>query len=337
MSPAGLWAAASAPAKTNLALHVGEPGPDGFHPVETLFIAVDLHETVTTAINPHVTRHGSGVLVSVAPAPGSEYADMIQSGAAKLADIPLDESNLAVRAALAVCVAHDCNPGIELRIDKAVPVAGGMGGGSADAAAALVAVDALLAQHLDRPRLGRDRLMDIGSELGADVPFMVLGGLAEGRGKGNDLRTVQTGKQLHVVFVPQDQGLSTPAVFRQWDRAHRATADLGDAQAPDPLNRTLVQAAAVGDAAGVATWVRNDLQPPAIELLPELAALLNHGVDLGALAGWVSGSGPTVCFLAKSAEDADNLVDGLRREHRHAFSTTGPVEGAQLIPEWGTI
>ncbi|MEX3509997.1 4-(cytidine 5'-diphospho)-2-C-methyl-D-erythritol kinase [Kocuria carniphila] len=337
MSPAGLRASASAPAKTNLALHVGDPTPDGYHPLETLFIAVDVRETVTASINTHVARRGSGVMVTVSPAPGSEYAEMIQSGTARLSDIPLDDSNLAVRAALAVSEAHGDNPGIELRIDKAVPVAGGMGGGSADAAAALVAVDALLAKHLDQPRLGRHRLMNIGSTLGADVPFMILGGLAEGRGKGDDLRTVETDDQLHLVFVPQDQGLATPAVFRQWDHAHRVHTAHRSQRAPDPLNPALVRAAAIGDAPGVATWVRNDLQSPALELLPELAALLNHGVDLGALAGWVSGSGPTVCFLAESAEAAEDLVNGLRREHRHAFSTTGPVVGAQLIPEWGTI
>lgn len=337
MSPAGLRASASAPAKTNLALHVGDPTPDGYHPLETLFIAVDVRETVTASINTHVARRGSGVMVTVSPAPGSEYAEMIQSGTARLSDIPLDDSNLAVRAALAVSEAHGDNPGIELRIDKAVPVAGGMGGGSADAAAALMAVDALLAKHLDQPRLGRHRLMNIGSTLGADVPFMILGGLAEGRGKGDDLRTVETDDQLHLVFVPQDQGLATPAVFRQWDHAHRVHTAHRSQRAPDPLNPALVRAAAIGDAPGVATWVRNDLQSPALELLPELATLLNHGVDLGALAGWVSGSGPTVCFLAESAEAAENLVNGLRREHRHAFSTTGPVVGAQLIPEWGTI
>ncbi|PZP28156.1 MAG: 4-(cytidine 5'-diphospho)-2-C-methyl-D-erythritol kinase [Kocuria rhizophila] len=337
MSPAGLRASASAPAKTNLALHVGDPTPDGYHPLETLFIAVDVRETVTASINTHVARRGSGVMVTVSPAPGSEYAEMIQSGTARLSDIPLDDSNLAVRAALAVSEAHGDNPGIELRIDKAVPVAGGMGGGSADAAAALVAVDALLAKHLDQPRLGRHRLMNIGSTLGADVPFMILGGLAEGRGKGDDLRTVETDDQLHLVFVPQDQGLATPAVFRQWDHAHRVHTAHRSQRAPDPLNPALVRAAAIGDAPGVATWVRNDLQSPALELLPELATLLNHGVDLGALAGWVSGSGPTACFLAESAEAAENLVNGLRREHRHAFSTTGPVVGAQLIPEWGTI
>lgn len=337
MSPAGLRASASAPAKTNLALHVGDPTPDGYHPLETLFIAVDVRETVTASINTHVARRGSGVMVTVSPAPGSEYAEMIQSGTARLSDIPLDDSNLAVRAALAVSEAHGDNPGIELRIDKAVPVAGGMGGGSADAAAALVAVDALLAKHLDQPRLGRHRLMNIGSTLGADVPFMILGGLAEGRGKGDDLRTVETDDQLHLVFVPQDQGLATPAVFRQWDHAHRVHTAHRSQRAPDPLNPALVRAAAIGDAPGVATWVRNDLQSPALELLPELATLLNHGVDLGALAGWVSGSGPTVCFLAESAEAAENLVNGLRRERRHAFSTTGPVVGAQLIPEWGTI
>ena len=108
MNPAGLRASASAPAKTNLALHVGDSGSDGYHPLETLFIAVDVHEIVTASINSHVTRRGSGVVVSVSPAPGSEYAEMIQSGAATLSDIPLDESNLAVRAALAVCAAHDC-------------------------------------------------------------------------------------------------------------------------------------------------------------------------------------------------------------------------------------
>lgn len=337
MSPAGLRASASAPAKTNLALHVGDPTQDGYHPLETLFIAVDVRETVTAAINTHVARRGSGVVVTVSPAPGSEYAEMVQSGTARLSDIPLDDSNLAVRAALAVCAAHGGNPGIELRIDKAVPVAGGMGGGSADAAAALVAVDALLATHFDQPRLGHDLLMELGADLGADVPFMILGGLAEGRGKGDVLRSVEAANQLHLVFVPQDQGLSTPAVFRQWDHAHRGSTAQKPQRTPDPLNPALVRAAALGDAADVATWVRNDLQSPAMELLPELATLLNHGVELGALAGWVSGSGPTVCFLAESADSADILVNGLRREHRHAFSTTGPVEGAQLIPEWGTI
>ncbi|GAA2118138.1 4-(cytidine 5'-diphospho)-2-C-methyl-D-erythritol kinase [Kocuria atrinae] len=337
MSPVGLRASATAPAKTNLALHVGDPTPDGYHPLETLFIAVDVRETVTAAINTHVARRGSGVAVTVSPAPGSEYAEMIQSGAARLSDIPLDDSNLAVRAALAVCAAHGGNPGIELRIDKAVPVAGGMGGGSADAAAALVAVDALLAKHLDQPRLGNHRLMSLGADLGADVPFMNLGGMAEGRGKGDDLRAVESTNQLHLVFVPQDQGLSTPAVFREWDRASRGTQVQVASAQPNPLNPALVRAAAAGDAPGVATWVRNDLQSPALELLPELATLLNHGVDLGALAGWISGSGPTVCFLAESADAAEDLVKGLRREHRHAFSTSGPVEGAQLIPEWGTI
>lgn len=337
MNPPTLMASATAPAKTNLALHVGAPTPDGYHPLETLFIAVDVRETVTASVNAHVARRGSGVVVTVSAAPGSEYAEMIQSGAAQLSDIPLDDSNLAVRATLAVCEAHGSNPGIELRIDKAVPVAGGMGGGSADAAAALVASDALLARYLNRPRLGRERLMRIAAGQGADVPFMVLGGLAEGVGKGDDLRPIESANPLHLVFVPQDQGLSTPAVFRQWDLGHRGGAAGSESHAPDPLNSALERAAAAGDAAGVATWVRNDLQAPAIELFPELASLLNHGVDLGALAGWVSGSGPTVCFLAESADDAERLANGLRREHRHAFSTVGPVEGAQLIPEWGTI
>ena len=325
MTSAPRWVTASAPAKTNLLLHVGSPTPDGYHPLETLFVAVDLRETVTAALDPALV--GTGVPVTVEPAPGSEYARMVEQGAARLSDIPLDGQNLAVRAALSVRdVVGVPVPGLTLHVRKAVPVAGGMGGGSADAAAALVAVNELLAEHLGTAPLTPGKLSRLGAGLGADVPFMLLGGAALGRGTGTELEPVPTSAQLHLVFVPQDRGLSTPAVYRRWDDAH----DLPGTGAPDPVPAQALAALDPADPEALAALVRNDLQAPAVELLPALADVLDHGAKLGALAGWVSGSGPTVCFLAHSADAAEHLVRALSHEGRRALATAAPVPGARL-------
>ena len=340
---------ASAPAKTNLALHVGPAAPDGYHPLETLFAAVAVRETVTATLAaegaggaPSSTGTAGDPTVTVSPAPGSEYARMIEAGSARLEDVPTDGSNLAVRAARAVCARHDCPPQIAARITlhigKAVPVAGGMGGGSADAAAALVAADALLSHVLGTEPLGRTGLRELAVSLGADVPFLVLGGLAVGRGTGTRLEPVPAPGSLHLVFVPQHRGLSTPAVYRAWDAHHASRhgptgtgTDRPDLHGPRPLDPALVGAAAAGDARSLAPLVRNDLQAPAVGLLPELATVLAVGTELGALAGWVSGSGPTVCFLAGNARHAQQLVVGLRPRHPHAFATTAPAPGAVVI------
>lgn len=325
MTAAPRWVTASAPAKTNLLLHVGRPTPDGYHPLETLFVAVDLRETVTATLDSALA--GTGVSITVEPAPGSEYARMVEQGAARLSDIPLDERNLAVRAARAVCDALGItDPGLALHVRKAVPVAGGMGGGSADAAAALVAVNELLAEHLGTAPLTPGELSRLGAGLGADVPFMLLGGAALGRGTGTELEPVPTSAQLHLVFVPQDQGLSTPAVYRRWDDAH----DLPGTGAPDPVPAQALAALDPADPEALAALVRNDLQAPALELLPALADVLDHGVELGALAGWVSGSGPTVCFLARSADAAEQLVRAFSREGHRALATAAPVPGARV-------
>ncbi|MDO4919625.1 4-(cytidine 5'-diphospho)-2-C-methyl-D-erythritol kinase [Kocuria sp.] len=338
---------ASAPAKTNLVLHVGTPTPDGYHPLETLFLAVDLRETVAVSAG----RPGSGTTVTVEPAPGSGYARMVESGAARLADIPLDATNLAVRAARAVCEARGVAAAdLALRIGKAVPVAGGMGGGSADAAAALVAVDALLARESGTAASSAAELARLGAGLGADVPFMLLGGAAIGRGTGTELEPVAAADALHLVFVPQDRGLSTPAVYRAWDTAHKvglpgadahgveADADdatfgaqsVGTAAGPDPVPAGALAALAAGDPHALATRIRNDLQAPAVELLPALRAVLALGTSRGALSGWVSGSGPTVCFLADSADAAARLAAELTGEGHHALAVTGPVPGARV-------
>lgn len=326
MTVAPRWVTASAPAKTNLLLHVGSPTPDGYHPLETLFLAVDLRETVTATLDP-ARDAGEGVAVTVEPAPGSGYARMVAEGAARLSDIPLDARNLAVRAARAVCDAVGASEsGLSLHIRKAVPVAGGMGGGSADAAAALVAVNDLVARHLGIPELAPEELRRLGAELGADVPFMLLGGAAVGRGTGTELQPVPTDGLLHLVFAPQDRGLSTPAVYRRWDAAH----GLSGTGAPDPVSPRALAALDPADPGALAALVRNDLEAPALHLLPELADVLEHGARLGALTGWVSGSGPTVCFLAPTDDAARQLADALAREGRLALPVNGPAPGARV-------
>ncbi|CAL8896960.1 4-(cytidine 5'-diphospho)-2-C-methyl-D-erythritol kinase [Kocuria varians] len=331
---------ASAPAKTNLSLHVGSPTPDGYHPLETLFLALDLRETVTATLEPALARRGNGITVSVAAEAGSAYERMVEDGSARLSDIPLDGSNLVVRAALAVCEALAVPvPGIALSISKAVPVAGGMGGGSADAAAALLAVNHLVAEHAGVAPLSGQDLHRIAATLGADVPFMLLGGAAIGRGTGTELESVPAPAPLHLVVVPQDQGLSTPAVYRQWDEAHTVVnaeaaphggAPTRSGVVPDPVPADVLEALAAGDVDELAARVRNDLQAPAIRLLPELETLLDHGVELGAVMGWVSGSGPTVCFLVRSADAARRLVADFDREQRRAIAVTGPATGAGI-------
>ena len=156
----------------------------------------------------------------------------------------------------------------------------------------------------DSAPLTPGELSRLGARLGADVPFMLLGGAALGRGTGTELEPVPTSAQLHLVFVPQDRGLSTPAVYRRWDAAYDLTAH----GAPDPVPAQALAALDPADPEALASLVRNDLQPPAVDLLPALAGVLDHGMELGALTGWVSGSGPTVCFLARSADTAGQLL-----------------------------
>lgn len=371
MSALGSAVTISAAAKTNLALHVGQPREDGYHPLETLFLALDLRDSVTARMSPDSLRQKGGITVSVAAATGTEFQAMVESGLVSLKDIPVDDSNLAVRAAQAVCDEYGLNPGLELHISKAIPVAGGMGGGSADAAAALVAVNQVLAQLRGEQELPLETLARLAAGLGADVPFMLHGGLAVGRDSGIDLEPLETSGQLHLVVVPQVRGLSTPAVFRRWDQsqgiadcrldrsaehhpgsaktrttttkhgpktveatvaATGAPSEIGCncSNEPDPLPRELLSAAAAGDAMSLAPLIRNDLQAPAIELFPELAQLLDTGAQRGALAGWVSGSGPTVCFLASDARHAAELAQELRADHHHAIAVCGPVPGTRV-------
>ena len=299
---------ARAPAKVNLLLEVGPATPDGYHGLATVFHAVSLFdEVVATESDPGDDADGIAV---TAEGPGAR-------------DVPLDESNLAVRAALLLSSYADDHEPLRLHIRKGIPVAGGMAGGSADAAATLVACEALW-----QTGVGRRRLVEIAAEVGSDVPFALLGGTAVGSGRGERLTPALARGDYHWVVALAGRGLSTPRVYAELDRL-RSGRVLPEPRVPDRM----MQALRRGDPETVGALLSNDLQPAAVSLLPDLERTLAVGTEYGALGGVVSGSGPTVVFLARDTEHALDLsvaltASGAATEVRRA---RGPVPGARIV------
>ncbi|MEV6754736.1 4-(cytidine 5'-diphospho)-2-C-methyl-D-erythritol kinase [Streptomyces sp. NPDC051214] len=288
------------PAKVNVQLAVGAARPDGFHDLANVFLAVGLYDdvTVTPAQELRITCSG----------PGAEQ-------------VPLDRTNLAARAAELLAARHGRSAGVHIHIAKDIPVAGGMAGGSADGAGALVACDALWGTEASR-----DELLDICAELGSDVPFSLVGGAALGTGRGEKLETLEVGGTFHWVFAVADGGLSTPAVYREFDRL------TPDAPAPQ-ASPALLDALRAGDAEALAGAVSNDLQPAALSLFPSLVDTLAAGTGAGALAALVSGSGPTTAFLAADAESARRIAGALTASGtcRTARVAGSPAPGATIL------
>ncbi|MFF5565896.1 4-(cytidine 5'-diphospho)-2-C-methyl-D-erythritol kinase [Streptomyces sp. NPDC012623] len=290
------------PAKVNVQLAVGAARPDGFHDLANVFLAVGLHDeiTVTPADELRVTCAG--------PDAGQ---------------VPLDRTNLAARAAVALAERHGIDPRVHLHIDKDIPVAGGMAGGSADGAGALLACDALWSLNSTR-----DELLGICAELGSDVPFSLIGGAALGTGRGEVLTPLDVGGDFHWVFAVADGGLSTPTVFREFDRL-TAHTDVP----PPAADPALLDALRTGDALALAAALSNDLQPAALALRPALSRTLAAGTDAGALAALVSGSGPTTAFLVKTPGDAERVARALLASGtcRTARTATSPAAGATVV------
>ncbi|MFC7458428.1 4-(cytidine 5'-diphospho)-2-C-methyl-D-erythritol kinase [Brachybacterium sp. GCM10030267] len=296
-----------APGKINLSLAVGALDDRGYHRLATLFQAVDLYETVT------VTRSADLRLEVDAEVPG---------------EVPLDSSNLALRAAELLRSEYDLDEGAALHIRKQVPVAGGMGGGSADAAAVLVALDRLWGLGL-----GSERLRQLGSRLGADVPFAMLGHTALGRGNGGDLTTVLThGDWTWLLAVPGGH-LSTPEVYRRHDELALAR---GRALAEHPeLDERQLQALSSGDAQLLGQTLHNDLQPAAFALHPGLEPLVEHAEQAGALGALVSGSGPTVAVLVADEDQAHSVASLLTADGvvESCLAARGSAPGASVLEE----
>ena len=302
-----------APGKINVSLRVGPPREDGYHSVASVYLAVSLYEEITA------TATDDGAITVTVDGQGSLNLPM--------EEIPLDASNLAARAAALLAELSEKSTGVHLNITKRVPIAGGMGGGSADAAAALLACDALW-----NSGFSRDELAKIAIDLGADVPFALIGGTAVGIGVGEQLTPAISKTPLHWVLVPSAFGLSTPEVYRTLDDLRLASGE----QPPEipEIDPQILSAMRSGDAHTLADLLHNDLQAAALELAPELKDVLAAGREAGALAGIVSGSGPTVAFLAES-EDHAATVDallataGLTTELVH-----GPAHGARIVSDY---
>ena len=293
------------PAKVNLELRVGPRRDDGYHHLATVFQAVSLHDEVS------VTRWEHWQVVAA-----GTYADLIPTG----------QDNLAVRAARLLAEQWDVDEALSIRIDKDIPVAGGMAGGSADAAATLRACDQLWALGL-----AREELAELAASLGSDVPFPLTGGNAMGSGRGDRLAPVLARGTYHWVFAISDLGLSTPAVYAECDRIR----ELGGAeQVPEPVvSDELMSALRSGDATALGAALHNDLEPAAFSLRPDLKELRDAGVEFGALGGIVSGSGPTVAFLTETHEAALDLSVSLAAADlcRDLRRAKGPVHGAHVV------
>lgn len=292
MSAASRTVRVRVPAKLNLALRVGPRQVDGYHRVATVFHAIDRCDYVTATPSP---------VLSVSGPPG----------------VPTGPANLAWHAATALAAQAGVEPAVHLAIDKTIPVAGGMAGGSADAAATLVACDALWGLQTPAGELER-----LAAGLGSDVPFALRGGTALGLGRGDELTTVFGHGRFHWVAVPAAAGLSTPSVYAEFDRAGPAGPEPSAADLTD-----VVAAVQSGSARDLAAALCNDLQAPALRLRPELAGVLAAGRAAGALTGLVSGSGPTCLFLAASPDHAFELANAFSG----AFVTSGPAAGAAIV------
>lgn len=310
---------AVAPGKVNMSLRVGPRREDGYHDVATLYFAVSLHEEVTAA-----PRQGGAITVSLSERSAFTEVQHQVNGESVAAAIPLDERNLAHQAAHKLRERLGITSGVDLTITKNVPVAGGMGGGSADAAATLVACSALW-----EAGLSKEQLAEIGAELGADVPFSILGGAAFGQGVGDQLSPLLTRGELNMVIVPANTGLSTPEIYQELD-AMREEAGI-TAEEPE-LDADLVRAVCTADAEMVATLMTNELQAPAVRRIPSLDKMMDVGLLEGAMQGMVSGSGPTVVFLTRDAAAAGQLATSLEeRTDVWAIPVTGPAAGARLL------
>ncbi|HEV2343320.1 MAG TPA: 4-(cytidine 5'-diphospho)-2-C-methyl-D-erythritol kinase [Actinocrinis sp.] len=295
------------PAKINLSLSVGPLRPDGYHELVTVFHAVSLYDEV-------IARAARGLSLTVDPL----RRDSDVSG------VPEDERNLAWQAALLLAEHARVEPDVRLTIRKDIPVAGGMAGGSADAAATLVACDRLWGTGLPR-----DELHELAARLGSDVPFALHGGTAIGTGRGEHISPVLAAAGLQWVIAVLDAGLSTPKVFETCDMQRRRDS----LPIPEPdVHPDLMTTLRSGDAERIGAALYNDLQPAAIELLPEIGELLETGRAAGAAGALVSGSGPTTVFLVDGPVSAGEVEERLRTSGlcRTVRRARGPVSGTQV-------
>ena len=293
------------PAKVNLQLAVGPREADGYHNLVTVFQAISIYDDVTIT----KTTPGSGITIAI----NGDHTH----------GVPADSTNLAVKAAQLIADDYDFAVDIHIDVVKSSPVAGGMAGGSADAAAVIVGLN-----DLYNLEMSREEMLEFGAQLGSDVPFMITGGTAIGQGRGDQLTAALSRGTYHWVLALSSVGLSTPAVYQECDRL-RAGLDIAAPQTSDALMQSLLAA----DPKAVGLALQNDLQSAACSLRPALTLVLDVGEEYGALGAIVSGSGPTVAFLVGDEEQGLDLAVALTSSGvvGSVARAYGPVHGAKVI------
>lgn len=322
MSSSTVVATATAHGKINLHLGVGDLRPDGYHDLTTVFQSVSVADTLTLVSQVNTVTDDSSPVAGL-------FLDQRVPG-----EVPTDSTNLAWKAVEAVTAVYRERhgtielPRVVIDLKKRIPVAGGMAGGSADAAAALLAADHWLAEEHGTSPLGRSGLHGLAAQLGADVPFVLAGGTALGTGRGDELVTMLSRGTYHWAVITTREGLSTPTVFAKLDDLRERRPDL----APNLDTSAVAEALASGSVRGLAAALHNDLQAAATSLRPDLRKILQVGASAGALTGIVSGSGPSCAFLCEDANQALTVVQTVTTEIPDTSGTNvaGPVGGARL-------
>jgi 4-diphosphocytidyl-2-C-methyl-D-erythritol kinase len=299
---------ASAPAKVNLVFEVGQLASDGYHPVNSLFFALDLREELTLVKG----EPGTGISIYV-------HGDSIPE--AHINSVPTDHSNLVHKTAVLFAQKlGKSTPDLQIDIHKRIPVAGGMAGGSADAAAMLVAMNEFMHQEHGTEKLSIEELAEIGAELGSDVPFCLYGGLAIGTGRGEVIAPLEgLSFETNWLLCASSKGLSTPTVFAAFDDLDTEThfTDLAE------LSKT-------STATELGSRMTNDLEQAAFSLMPSLSQQVRELEELGAIRAMVSGSGPTIAALFESEAKAIEVSKALNSQGVVALTAKGGAQGARL-------
>ena len=293
------------PAKVNLQLSVGPKEADGYHNLVSVFQAISIFDDITIKLG----EPGSGLTISVS-------GDQTHG-------VPADANNLAAKAVSLISKEYDLTVDAHIEIKKSIPVAGGMAGGSADAAGTIIGIDYLYSLDMTR-----EEMIEIAAKIGSDVPFMLSGGTAIGTGHGDQLTAALSRGTYHWVLAVSTVGLSTPAVYAECDRLR------GELEIVEPqTNEALMQSLLAADAPGVGSALVNDLQLAACSLRPAIRLVLDVGQEYGALGAIVSGSGPTVAFLVEDQDSGLDLAVALTSSGvvGSVVQAYGPVAGAKVI------
>jgi 4-diphosphocytidyl-2-C-methyl-D-erythritol kinase len=293
------------PAKVNLQLSVGPKEADGYHNLVSVFQAISIFDDITIKLG----APGSGLTISVT-------GDQTHG-------VPADANNLAAKAVSLISKEYDLTVDAHIEIKKSIPVAGGMAGGSADAAGTIIGIDYLYSLDMTR-----EEMIEIAAKIGSDVPFMLSGGTAIGTGHGDQLTAALSRGTYHWVLAVSTVGLSTPAVYAECDRLR------GELEIVEPqTNEALMQSLLAADASGVGAALVNDLQLAACSLRPAIRLVLDVGQEYGALGAIVSGSGPTVAFLVEDQDSGLDLAVALTSSGvvGSVVQAYGPVAGAKVI------